>query len=100
MLPKAFGVIALERGDVKRASLRALVQRAIDEHALSSVEVREGQWPEVNADPDLLVLAIAHLLRNAIAATREAEEAARPPRVSVEVDQREGITLVVRDWGR
>ncbi len=100
MLPKAFGVIALERGDVKRVSLRALVQHAIDEHALSPVEVQEGPWPEVSADADLLVLAIAHLLRNAIAATRDAGANARPARVSVEINEREGITLVVRDWGR
>ena len=100
MLPKAFSVIALERGDVKRVGLRALVQRAIDEHGLSPVEVQEGAWPEVNGDADLLVLAIAHLLRNAIAAMREAGRAERPARVSVEIEGRAEVTLIVRDWGR
>jgi signal transduction histidine kinase len=100
MLPKAFSVIALERGDVKRVSLRALVQRAIDEHELSPVEVSEGPWPEVNGDADLLVLAIAHLLRNAVAATREAGGAGRTPRVSVESEGHGEVTLIVRDWGR
>jgi signal transduction histidine kinase len=100
MLPKAFGVIALERGDLKRMSLRALVQRAIDEHDLSPVEMQEGSWPEVNGDADLLVLAIAHLLRNAITATREAGRTERPARVSVEIEGRDTVTLIVRDWGR
>jgi two-component system, OmpR family, sensor histidine kinase CreC len=100
MLPKAFGVIALERQDVKRVSLRTLVERAIDEHDVSPVEVQEGAWPEVNADPELLVLAIGHLLRNAVTATREAGRTDCPPRVSAEVHGRDAVTLVVRDWGR
>jgi len=100
MLPKAFSVIALEREEVKRVSLRTLVQRAIEEHGLSPVEVQEGAWPEVNADAELMVVAIAHLLRNAVTATREAGRADRPPRVSAEADGRDAITLVVRDWGR
>jgi two-component system, OmpR family, sensor histidine kinase CreC len=100
MLPKAFGVIALERQDVKRVSLRTLVERAVDEHEVSPVEVQEGAWPEVNADPELLVLAIAHLLRNAVTATREAGRTERPPLVSAEAHGRDAVTLVVRDWGR
>jgi signal transduction histidine kinase len=100
MLPKAFSVIALERGDVKRVSLRALVQRALDEHRLAPVEVQDGAWPEVNADADLVVLAVAHLVQNAITATREGGRTDRPPRVSVETEEHDGVTLVVRDWGR
>jgi signal transduction histidine kinase len=100
MLPKAFSVIALERGDVKRVGLRALVQRAIDEHELSPVEVREGPWPEVIGDADLLVVAIAHLVRNAVTATREAGRTDRPACVSVELEGRAAVTLIVRDWGR
>jgi signal transduction histidine kinase len=100
MLPAAFGVISLERGDVKRLNLRALVQRAIDEHGLAAVEVDEGPWPEINGDGDLLALAIAHLLRNAITATRDGGRTDRPPRARVETDRPDSVTLVVRDWGR
>lgn len=99
MLPAAFGVVALERGDVERLSLRALVQRAIDEHGVAPVEVDEGAWPEVSGDADLLSLAIAHLLRNAVTATRAAGRIERPPRVRAEIVQPDSATLVVRDWG-
>ena len=97
MLPAAFDVIALEREGAERVSLRALVARAIDERRLSTVDVQDGPWPDVDGDPDLLALAIAHLLRNAIAATR-ASGTDRPPRVGVETGP-DRVTLVVRDWG-
>jgi signal transduction histidine kinase len=99
MLPAAFEVLALERNTVERVSLRALVSRAIDEHALSTVELQDGCWPDVNGDPALLALAIAHLLKNAIAATRAAGRTDRQPRVGVETDRPDAVTLVVRDWG-
>jgi signal transduction histidine kinase len=99
LLPAAFSVIALERGDVKRVSLRELVGRAIDEHGLRTVEVVEGAWPEVLGDPELLVLAIAHLVRNAVTATSRAPRPGRPPRVSAAQNGRDAVTLTVRDWG-
>jgi signal transduction histidine kinase len=99
LLPAAFEVLALERDSVERVSLRALVSRAIDEHGLSTVEVQDGSWPDVNGDPALLALAIAHLLKNALAATRAAGRADRPPRVGVETGRPGAVTLVVRDWG-
>jgi signal transduction histidine kinase len=98
MLPAAFDVLALERGDVERVNLRTLVERAIEEHRLPAVEVQDGPWPDVTGDADLLVLAIAHLLRNADAATRAAGRADAPPRVGIEADSG-SVTLVVRDWG-
>ena len=98
MLPAAFEVIALERETVERVSLRVLVSRAIDEHGLATVEVQDGPWPEVNGDPALLALAIAHLLKNAIAATRAAGTD-RQPVVGVETDGPDAVILVVRDWG-
>lgn len=98
MLPKAFEVIALEREAVERVNLRSLVTRAIDEHGLSAVEVQDGAWPEVTGDPGLLGLAIGHLLKNAMAATRTAGRTDRPPRVGVETEG-DAVTLVVRDWG-
>lgn len=99
MLPAAFEVMALERDTVERVSLRTLVSRAIDEHGLSTIEVQDGPWPDVNGDPGLLALAIAHLLKNAIAATRAAGRTDHPPRVGVETDRPGSVTLVVRDWG-
>jgi signal transduction histidine kinase len=99
MLPAAFDVLSLERGDVARVSLRALVDRAIAEHALAPVHVHDGPWPEVTVDADLLVLAVAHLLRNALAATRAAGRADPVPRVSAETVEPGRATLIVRDWG-
>jgi signal transduction histidine kinase len=100
MLPAAFSVIALERGDVERVNLRALVERAVAEHRLPDVEVQDGAWPDVEGDAALLTLAIAHLLRNAVTATRAAGRADRPPRVGVESNGGGSVTLVVRDWGK
>jgi signal transduction histidine kinase len=99
MLPSAFEVLSLERADVARVGLRTLVDRAIAEHGLSPVDVDDGPWPEVAGDPALLVLAIAHLLRNASAATRAAGRTEPPPRVSVDTTEPGRVTLVVRDWG-
>ena len=99
MLPAAFDVLGLERGAVERVSLRALVDRAIGEHRLSPIDVQDGPWPEIDGDANLLVLAIAHILRNAVAATRAAGRTDRPPRVTVETAEPGGVTLVVRDWG-
>jgi signal transduction histidine kinase len=99
MLPSAFEVLALERGDVQRVGLRTLVDRALREHGLSGVDVQDGSWPDVDVDPELLVLAIAHLVRNAVAATRAAGRAEAPPRVAVDTTVPGSVTLVVRDWG-
>jgi signal transduction histidine kinase len=99
LLPAAFEVLALERGEVARVSLRALVDRALVEHRLAAVQVDDGPWPEVAGDADLLVLAIAHLVRNALAATHAAGRTDHPPRVAVEVAEPGLVTLVVRDWG-
>jgi two-component system osmolarity sensor histidine kinase EnvZ len=99
MLPAAFEVIGLERGALERVNLRALVERALDEPALSGVEVQAGPWPDVTVDPALLVLAIAHLARNAVTATCEAGRTDRPPQIGVDTVPAE-VTVVVRDWGK
>jgi len=75
MLPGDLEVLALERGQVRRTSLRGLVDRALAEHGLTGVEVADGDWPDVAVDGDLVVVAIAHLVRNAVAATRAAGRA-------------------------
>jgi signal transduction histidine kinase len=99
MLPAAFEVLALERGEVRRVSLRALVDRALAEPDLRGIDVQDGRWPEVDVDPDLVVLAITHLVRNAVAATRAAGRADRPPRLTADTAEPARVTLVVRDWG-
>ena len=99
MLPAAFEVLALERGEVARVSLRALVDRALVEHRLPAVQVQEGPWPDVDVDAELVILAIAHLVRNALAATDAAGRTDRPPRLAVETGGPGRVTLVVRDWG-
>ena len=99
MLPAAFDVLALERGEIARVNLRALVDRALVEHRLPKVEVQDGAWPQIDGDADLLVLAIAHLVRNALAATRASGRDDPPPRIAVETTEPGRVTLVVRDWG-
>jgi signal transduction histidine kinase len=99
MLPTAFDVLGLERGEVGRVNLRALVERALVEHRLPKIQVQDGAWPDVRGDGDLLVLAIAHLVRNALAATSAAGRTDPPPRVSVDTGEPGRVTLVVRDWG-
>jgi signal transduction histidine kinase len=99
MLPAAFDVLTLERGKVGRVGLRPLVERALVEHRLAGVQVEDGTWPEIDGDADLLVLAIAHLVRNALAATRAAGRADRLPRIAIDPGESGEVTLVVRDWG-
>jgi nitrogen fixation/metabolism regulation signal transduction histidine kinase len=50
-------------------------------------------------DARLLTVAIAHLLRNALASTRAAGPHRRAPRVSAEVTDDGRVALRVRDWG-
>jgi signal transduction histidine kinase len=99
MLPAAFEVLSLERGPLARVSLRALVDRALVEHRLPAIQVQNGPWPEVDGDADLLTLAIGHLVRNAVAATRAAGSNGRPPEVAVDSGEPGSVSLIVRDWG-
>lgn len=100
LLPAAFGVIALERGDIAPLNLETLVRRALDEHGLAGVTFAEGAWPDVRGDARLLGLAVAHLVRNALAATEAAGGGGRAPRVSARAAEPGRVTLVIRDWGR
>jgi signal transduction histidine kinase len=100
MLPAAFDVLALERGASAHVDLRQLVERALVEHRLGEVEVMDGAWPDVEGDADLLTLAVAHLVRNALTATSAAGRSDRPPRVGVDGGEPGFVTLVVRDWGK
>jgi signal transduction histidine kinase len=96
LLPAALAVLSLEVGDLKPVSLRSLVERALAEHGLAGVHLAAGEWPPVRADEPLLMLAVAHLARNALAAT---PRGGRGPELSAEVRLDGGVDLVMRDWG-
>jgi signal transduction histidine kinase len=98
MLPAALSVAALESGPPAPIGLRTLVDSALHEYKLGAVRVTGDRWPEVRGDRDLLVLAVAHLLRNAQQATAAAPGERRDPEVLAEVAPGH-VTLVVRDWG-
>ncbi len=98
MLPAAFDVVALELDGVRRVNLREVALAARDETDARTV-VAEGPWPDVSGDPRLLTIAIAHLVRNAIASTRAAGVDRPAPRVSAEVTGDGHVALRVRDWG-
>lgn len=99
LLPAAFDVVALERGELTVVNLRDLVERALKEQSLGSVVLAEGPWPEVRVDERLVALAVGHLVRNALQSTAAAG-AARPPRVSASRSGSRQVALTVRDWGR
>jgi signal transduction histidine kinase len=99
LLPAAFEVAALERGRVSRLNLGGLVRSALARHGVASIAVADEAWPDVEGDPDLLGLAVAHLTRNALAATRAAGADRPPPRVSWRPAGSGRVALVVRDWG-
>jgi signal transduction histidine kinase len=99
MLPAAFEVMALEPGPPERVNLRALVEQALVGQPAGEVTLAAGPWPDVQAHAPLLTLAIGHLVRNALEATRQAGPRAAMPRVSVETSSGT-LALAVRDWGR
>jgi signal transduction histidine kinase len=99
MLGAAMSVIALERAETTRLNLRAVVEQACAEAGLKDLVLAEGAWPDVLGDRPLLVLAVMHLLRNALEATAAAGTATPPPEVSVEPGRGEMVGLVVRDYG-
>jgi signal transduction histidine kinase len=96
MLPAAFAVASLERGDWRLVDLGAVAAAARDD-AGGPVMLAEGRWPTVRGDAELLTLALAHLFRNAVEATA-ATTGAQPPRVGVSVEG-EQTRVTVRDWG-
>jgi signal transduction histidine kinase len=100
MLPAAFAVMALEPGVPERVNLRTLAERALADQPPGAVTLASGPWPDVCVHAPLLVLAIDHLVRNALEATRAGGERPAQPCVSCEVAPPGSVTLVVRDWGR
>ena len=98
LLPAAFNVVALERGELTIVNSRDLVEGALKEQALGGVVLADGPWPDVRVDERLVALAVGHLVRNALQATAAAS-GSRPPRVSARAKGAEEVALVVRDWG-
>jgi signal transduction histidine kinase len=94
MLPAAFAVASLELQTVKPVDLGAAVAAAARDSG-GAVTIGEGRWPAVMADEALLVLALGHLLRNAVEATGAGTPA---PTVSATAED-EQARVCVRDWG-
>ncbi|OLE39288.1 MAG: hypothetical protein AUG00_02675 [Candidatus Rokubacteria bacterium 13_1_20CM_2_70_7] len=99
LLPAAFDVLAVERRDVAPINLGLLVRRALEAEGLGAVTLADGAWPDVRGDARLLGLAVAHLVRNALAATEAAGGGRRAPHLSASAAQPGRVPLVVRDWG-
>lgn len=98
LLPAAFGVVALERGELTVVNLRDVVERALKEQSLAGVVLADGPWPNVRVDERLVALGVAHLVRNALQSTATAG-ATRPPCVGAGPGASGYVALTVRDWG-
>jgi two-component system, NtrC family, sensor histidine kinase HydH len=96
MLHAAFEILSLELGDITTVNLRALVTRALKAHGVERIVAAAGAWPDVTGDERLLGLAIAHLARNASAATPRGR---RRPEIRVSASRDGGVVVVVHDWG-
>jgi signal transduction histidine kinase len=99
MLVAAMGIVALERADVRRVTVRGIVEAARTETGAKDLVVHEGSWPDVIGDERLLVTAVGHLLRNAREATEAKGAGTPPPEVSVEPASDGVVGVVVRDHG-
>jgi signal transduction histidine kinase len=99
LLPAAFAVMALEPAPPRRLDLGALVRRVAEAEGPGRVSVVEGRWPAVRGDERLLMLAVAHLVRNALTATQDAGPGRRPPQIGFGTAGAGRVALVVRDWG-
>jgi len=95
MLPAVFSVSALERRAPSPVPLRALVASVLATRGWGDVVVTPAPWPRVLGDDALLALAVEHLVRNALEATKPG---APPPRVAAVADGA-WVGLRVRDWG-
>ncbi len=95
LIPAALDIVALEVRQLQRVPLRLLVQRALTRARLTGVTLHDGSWPSVIADPELLEIAVAHLARNAVAATAAG---ATSPEISTEA-RGDTVDVLVRDCG-
>lgn len=96
LLPLAFEVACVELGRVTRVDLRAVAAEAVARHPGSTVRLGPAPWPAVVGDERLLVLAVDHLVRNALEAG--SGRGADPPDVAVAVEG-DAAVLAVHDRG-
>jgi signal transduction histidine kinase len=83
LLPAALEVVALEITRPERVDVRQLVGSTLAQEGLDQVLLAPGPSPRVSADPALLTLAVAHLARNAVAATPVGGPA---PRIDIDIE--------------
>ncbi len=95
MLPVAFAVCALEMRAARCVRLRDAVESAVDAAARPRVHVEPGAWPEVTGDEQLLVMALRHLIANALEASGDDGDV----RVSVAAGDADTVAVVVQDAG-
>jgi signal transduction histidine kinase len=95
LIPASLDILALEVQERRRLALRPLVVRALARAGLSGLALQDGPWPSVTADPELLEVAVAHLARNALAATAPG---AAGPEIGTEV-RGDSVDILLRDRG-
>ena len=79
---------------MRRIDLGQLVAQTVACHALDRTVVAAGPWPTGVGDPELLATAIAHLVRNAVAATAASGP---PPHISGATSPDGAVSLIVRN---
>lgn len=94
LLPAALDIVALEVAHPQPVPLRPLIERTLAQPELEAVALTAGASPVVAGDPGILAVAVAHLARNALAATPAGEAA--PEIELVEADHGE-VALLVRN---
>lgn len=99
MLGAALSVVALEPGERVRVNLREVVEQALADDGIKDVTIHDARWPDVVGDRGLLVVAIGHLVRNALEATEVAGAGTPPPEISAAPPERGLGGLSVRDHG-
>src|SRR5206468_3810530 len=87
------------RREARPVDLGAVVRGALEDTGAKEVSVAGGAWPTVTGDPELLRRALAHLVENAVDATREAGRGTQVPEVRAERDGAGLVALVVRANG-
>lgn len=99
MLVAAMEIVAIERTESRSVAVRSVVETARAEVGAKDVVVAGGPWPDVIGDSRLLVIAVGHLIRNAVEATRATGSGTPPPEVTLEPARDGMVGIAVRDHG-
>jgi signal transduction histidine kinase len=95
LLPSALDIVALEVTHPRPVALRPLVERTLAHTPeLDRVVLTPGVSPVLTGDPDVLAVAIAHLARNAVAASPPGEVA---PHIDLVETADATVALLVRN---